>query len=233
MIGDGGLLTEVVVAAARRLRPKAQVTVAFSSSLPEASGLVILVALRREQDSWSRVRRLLVAGAPDPPRIVATDAQAGATLRELDRRRPAGLIDLGDKGAGALGEALHRSFEHPRYVAPRFAAVLRESARVRPELVLNPAEERVLVVLGLDLGDEEAGRRLGLRRRTIEHYRRTLAHKLGVRDAAGLVHAAWKHGYTTLSPEGELIPGSTAVLRGLADEAGRVTGPRLSSLRFP
>lgn len=88
------------------------------------------------------------------------------------------------------------------YLSPSVSRVLldavrQEGAEPKGQVVLErltPRERQVLQLVAEGRSNSEIGRTLGVTKKTVEKHRASLVGKLGVKDLAGLIRIALKHG---------------------------------------
>lgn len=105
-----------------------------------------------------------------------------------------------------LPQAIRAASRGETFLSPALADVLNEDAarpRSEPPAAdplerLTPREREVLRLVAQGHTNREAAQALGIGERTVETHRANLMNKLNVRDVAGLVRLAVKHGLITL-----------------------------------
>lgn len=136
------------------------------------------------------------------------------TLSALRTARFDGFFDPIEEGGTALVPALQQVASGRGYISPALCrrwVERRASGALTRRLTL--AERLVFSVIGDGSDDREAAERLGLRKATVQSYRRNVMHKLDVATSAKLVTEAVRLGVVRISPDGEIVrPGFERLL---------------------
>jgi len=136
--------------------------------------------------------RVLILSAHSSPIIVRRAIDAGAR----------GFLPK-ETGADELVRAVRAVASGDRYISQTLAQALldqREGARHRESAVevLTATERNILKLVTEGKSNSEAGRVIGLSRRTVEAYRVRLMRKLGIDNLPSLVRYAIRHGIIPL-----------------------------------
>lgn len=175
--GDGDAAVEIVAAT----RPD---ILLLDLGLPLRDGFSVAEAVRR-MGLGTRI-------------IAVTAARGSYTLYRVERSGFDGYIDKGANSLLALRDAIAACSRGQRYYSSAF--VSDKALRLRDpngfDKVLSDREREVLCWIGLSLDDDEIGRRLGIRPRTVETFRHRILKKLGVRGTPKLIRFAIESGFT-------------------------------------
>lgn len=176
VIADVGSAEEAMVLA-RAERPD---VIVMDISLPGMSGLEAVEALGRERLGI----RVLMLSVHDHPEYVLESVRAGASGYLRKDSLPAELRE-----AVRAVHAGRTAFHSARSGAPEVTAPILAAAAERLEL-LTRRERDVLVGIASGRSNKEIAAGLELSVRTVESYRETLQHKLGVKSTAALTRFA-------------------------------------------
>lgn len=155
-------------------RPEVTVT---DLSLPGASGLELVRRIRAHSSAAALVFSML-----DPAVAVPLAAEAGAS----------GFVSK-DTAPDVLVEAVRAVSRGGRWF-PQAAAGDEEAWRVAGLRALSERELEVLRLLALGRSPEDCAATLNLSRKTVANYQTRIREKLGIDNAAALVHFALRHG---------------------------------------
>ncbi len=141
---------------------------------------------------------------PRVSRVHATIQRLAGTLVVTDLGSSGGTFVNGDRIVGP--KAVHHGdlvtfgpvacrFEDPaRASIAEDATVVIDTGRAQGQPHLSPRQQQVLSLMAEGMTNAEIGAKLGVTERTIKAYAQELYDKLGVRNRAGAVAEAAKHG---------------------------------------
>lgn len=170
---------ELGVEAARRLRPD---VVVLDNSLPQADGLDVIRAIRRQ---------------PDPPRVLMLSFMCeGTTVRQALEAGASGFLVKSEVNASALRDAVHAVMVGETRVSPMAANQLAAcvAQRVRDAgTALTPRERQIWQLLAEGLPNREIANDLGISERTVKFHVSNVLRKLLVSsrtEAAALAYSS-------------------------------------------
>ena len=168
---------------------------------------VVLMDVRMpEMDGLEATRRILGGSDPDPPRVIILTTfdldryvyaalSAGASgflLKDVSREHLVAAVRLVRTGDALLAPAITRR------LVERFAPSQDPNVSVHHDLsALTPRELEVLQLLGKGLSNAELATRLCLSEATVKTHVGRVLFKLGLRDRAQAVIAAYETGLIT------------------------------------
>ncbi len=166
--------------------------VVLDVSMPGASGLSVLPALRRDVPS----ARVLVLSMYDDAEYVDEGVRAGAhgyVLKDTattELRAAVAAILAGERyfGSGLVGRSAS-----PR---PGASGELASGEATEPAPHLTAREQQVLVRVAAGRTSKQIAAELGVSPRTVETHRESVARKLGISSVAGLTRYVIEHGLT-------------------------------------
>ncbi|GIX35085.1 MAG: DNA-binding response regulator [Lysobacteraceae bacterium] len=172
--GDGESLLEVV----RQTEPDLLIV---DIQMPRLGGLDALDRLR-QAGCTAKVLILSMYSAED---YVLRAVRAGAN----------GYL-LKDAAASELGAALTALRQGNRYLSPKVSETLAQVGHRldQPLPSLSPRQREVLQLIARGRATKEIAFELGLSPKTVESHRAQIMDRLGIRDVAGLVRYALRHG---------------------------------------
>lgn len=159
--------------------------------LPKVGGIDLTRRIRRRYPAT----RVLIVSLYDNPEYVQGALDAGA----------AGYI-LKDADPDQLARAVRRVAQGRTYIQPMLAAELARlpksggTPEARRIANLSPRQREVLSLVAAGHSTREVATRLGIGVKTVETHRRQLQKRLGIRDVAGLVRLAIRHGLISVEP---------------------------------
>jgi DNA-binding NarL/FixJ family response regulator len=173
--------------------------------LPQAGGIAALQLIKKR----SRTQKVLLL----------SDAGGEDSVREALRAGADGIVRK-DESDRELLEAMHCVLAGSVYLDAEMTRqlVLDENRREMhagggPLHELSPRELAVFRLIGAGLTNRGAGEQLELSPKTVEKYRATVMHKLGLRDAVELRLLALELG---MAPRSGALVANTASMQGVA-----------------
>ncbi len=167
---------------------------------------VLLIDLALPGLPGLEVIRQVRALAPELAVVVVSVHKGEEFVFEALRAGASGYV-VKEDAAGELPAAIRTAADGRVYLSPAVARAVREGGAAAGEeaprphatpAALSPREREVLVLIAEGLSTKEIAARLGISVKTADAHRQGLMRRLGIRDVAGLVKFAVRHGLTDL-----------------------------------
>jgi DNA-binding NarL/FixJ family response regulator len=165
---------------------------------------LVLLDLDMEDMNGIEVTKVISQDYPNVKIIILTMHKEERMIAYMMEIGAHGYL-LKDTNQAELTEAIEKVYHNGFYFNPRIASAmlkgLKDKSKNEPELgnsfQLTKREIEVLHLIAEELTTTEMAEKMFLSERTIEGYRKNLIMKMGVKNAAGLVLKAIKHGLLT------------------------------------